>query len=267
VPGDSEKRDLSEQLGGAGPAPRRNTLHQRVVDTLGAQILRGDIGVDEVLPNEQGLCTLLNVSRTVLREGIKTLAAKGLVETRTKVGTRVRARDDWNMLDPDVMSWRLNHADRQQAASELFDMRLIFEPIAARKAAERANEADLAKIAAAHTAMRQEADNNDDYIEPDILFHCSILNATGNQFLAGLGKLIAAGLRLSFRQSWSRPETLTRAMLEHEAVLNFIRSGDGARAEEAMRKLLMNARSDWRRVEASRAEALAREGAAGTPAR
>ena len=72
---------------------------------------------------------------------------------------------------------------------------------------------------------------------------------------AGLGKLIAAGLRLSFRQSWSRPETLTRAMLEHEAVLNFIRSGDGARAEEAMRKLLQNARSDWRRVEVSRAEA------------
>ncbi|MEZ5666141.1 MAG: FadR/GntR family transcriptional regulator [Alphaproteobacteria bacterium] len=240
---------------GAAARPKRNTLHQRVVDTLGAQIVAGQTAVDEVLPNEQGLCALLNVSRTVLREGIKTLAAKGLVETRTKVGTRVRPRTDWNMLDPDVMSWRLLHADRQQAASELFDMRMIFEPVAARKAAERAVETDHDAIAAAHREMRERASNGEDYIEPDIAFHCAILNATGNQFLAGLGKLIAAGLRLSFRQSWARSETLNRAMLEHEAVLNFIRSGDGQRAEEGMRKLLQNARSDWRRVEASRASA------------
>lgn len=267
APAAEEWPDLVERIGIAAPAPRRNTLHQRVVDTLGAQILRGDIGVDAVLPNEQGLCGLLNVSRTVLREGIKTLAAKGLVETRTKVGTRVCPREDWNMLDPDVMRWRLNHADRQQAASELFDMRLIFEPVAARKAAERANETDLMAIAAAYRDMRLQADSNDDYIEPDIQFHCSILTATGNQFLAGLGNLIAAGLRLSFRQSWARPEALTRAMLEHEAVLDSIRSGDGERAEEAMRKLLENARSDWRRVETNRAAAEVETGASGGPAR
>lgn len=237
----------------AVPLPqRRNTLHQRVVDTLGAQIVSGQLAVDEVLPNEQGLCARLNVSRTVLREGIKTLAAKGLVEARTKVGTRVRPRSDWTMLDPDVMAWRLLHADRQQAAAELFEMRLIFEPAGARMAAAHASEADIEAITRAHAGMRACADNNEDYIEPDIAFHCGILNATGNQFLGGLGKLIAAGLRLSFRQTWARPETRDRAMDEHEAVLNFLRSGDGAHAEEAMRKLLQNARFDWRRVEAVR---------------
>src|SRR5690606_1128454 len=126
---------------------------------------------------------------------IKTLAAKGLVEARTKVGTRVRPRGEWNMLDPDVMAWRLLHADRQNAASELFEMRLIFEPVAARIAAERATEADLAAIAAAAAGMRVHSEQDEDYIEPDIAFHCAILRATGNQFLAGLGKLIAAGLR------------------------------------------------------------------------
>lgn len=234
-------------------SPRRSTLHQLVVDTLGAEIVAGGIAVDAVLPNEQGLCGMLSVSRTVLREGIKTLAAKGLVEARTKVGTRVRPRDDWNMLDPDVMAWRLVHADRQQAAGELFDMRLIFEPVAARMAAEHATEPEVALIAAAAAEMRLRIEESEDYIEPDIAFHWSILRATGNQFLAGLGKLIAAGLRLSFRQSWSRPETRDRAMLEHESVLDRIRSGDAPGAEEAMRKLLQNARSDWKRVEAVRA--------------
>lgn len=240
----------------AVPAPqRRNTLHQRVVDTLGAQIVSGQLAVDEVLPNEQGLCARLNVSRTVLREGIKTLAAKGLVEARTKVGTRVRPRSDWTMLDPDVMAWRLVHADRQQAAAELFEMRQIFEPVGARLAAAHATAADIEAITRAQSAMRGCAERNDDYIEPDIAFHCSILNATGNQFLGGLGKLIAAGLRLSFRQTWARQETLERALAEHEAVGNFIRSGDGVHAEEAMRKLLQNALYDWRRVEAERSGA------------
>lgn len=252
---------LNEQLLTLTMSPRRGTLHQVVVDTLGAQIVAGAVPVDAVLPNEQGLCSMLNVSRTILREGIKTLAAKGLVEARTKVGTRVRPRDQWNMLDPDVMAWRLLHADRQNAASELFEMRLIFEPVAARMAAEKADGADLVEIAAAAVEMRIRSEQNEDYIEPDIAFHCAILRATGNQFLAGLGKLIAAGLRLSFRQSWSRPETRDRAMLEHEAVLDAIRSGDAHGAEDAMRKLLRNARSDWKRVEATRAAETAAEAA------
>lgn len=243
---------MAEPLDAALGLPRRNTLHQLVVDTLGARIVGGSLAVGSVMPNEQGLCSMLNVSRTVLREGIKTLAAKGLVEARTKVGTRVRPREDWNMLDPDVMAWRLVHADRQQAAAELFEMRLIFEPVAARMAAELATEIDVDSIADAHAEMVRRSKQNEDYIEADIIFHCGILRATGNQFLAGLGKLIAAGLRLSFRQSWARPETRDRAMDEHESVLTFIRAGDGSSAEMAMKKLLQNARHDWKRVEVSR---------------
>ena len=251
-PRNGEWNGLPDQWIDGPTTPKRSTLHHRVVETLGVRIVRGDIAVGEVLPNEQGLCVQLNVSRTVLREGIKTLSAKGLVEAKTKVGTTVRPREDWNMLDPDFISWRLLHADRQQAAAELFDMRLIFEPVAAGRAAERATEAEIAAIATAYEEMNNRARQQQDFIEPDIVFHCRILNASGNQFLAGLGNLIAAGLRLIFRQSWSRPESLDRAMGEHQVVFDHIRSGDAQRAEVAMRKLLQNARSDWRRVEASR---------------
>ncbi|MCX7279363.1 MAG: GntR family transcriptional regulator, partial [Burkholderiales bacterium] len=81
-------------------------LHGQVVSELGKRIVSGIYPAEAVLPNEEQLCQELEVSRTALREAVKVLAAKGLLESRPRIGTRVRNRDLWNLLDPDILAWR-----------------------------------------------------------------------------------------------------------------------------------------------------------------
>ena len=113
------------------------SLHGQVAHQIGERILRGDIAPGQSLPNEADLSEELNVSRTALREAIKVLAAKGLLESRPKTGTRVRSRDNWNMLDPDVLAWLFADGPNAAASEMLFEIREIFEPSAAAMAATR----------------------------------------------------------------------------------------------------------------------------------
>ena len=86
-------------------------VHSQVADRVGMSIVRGDVGVGETLPSEMQICEMMDVSRTVVREAIRTLTGKGLVEARPKSGTRVRPPEQWNQLDPDVLRWRLETSD------------------------------------------------------------------------------------------------------------------------------------------------------------
>src|SRR5262249_18820510 len=99
------------------------SLHGQVAHDIGAQILRGDLGPGDVLPNEADFSARLKVSRTALREAIKVLAAKGLVESRPKTGTRVRPRGEWNLLDPDVLAWQLAAGPVESFVADLFELR------------------------------------------------------------------------------------------------------------------------------------------------
>jgi len=133
--------------------PRRG-LHGEVVHRIGLMIMRGELRPGDPLPAESELSGDQPVSRTVLRESVKVLAAKGLVEARPKIGTRVRARSDWNLLDPDVLAWRLEASPDGVFLRNVVELRRIIEPEAARLAAERATDEEIAALLSRHFEFR-----------------------------------------------------------------------------------------------------------------
>jgi DNA-binding FadR family transcriptional regulator len=224
----------------------RRSLHGQVAHDIGARIIRGDLAPGITLPNEADLSAELNVSRTALREAIKLLAAKGLVESRPKTGTRIRPRASWNMLDPDVLSWLVSDAAFEDYADDLFEMRRVVEPAAAAIAASRGDKAAIAEIEGAYRDMAAAGEDIEAGVEPDLRFHKGILAATGNEFIAPLGALIASALATSFRISSSPPGAKLNSLPRHEAVLNAITAGDPERARNAMTTLLSDAMEDYR---------------------
>ena len=129
------RNELFSKRGGSRTFSRRS-IHGQIAHEIGQRILRGDFPPGAVLPNESAFSVELKVSRTALREAIKVLAAKGLVDSRPKIGTRVRPRNQWNMLDPDVLAWSFSVGDTERHAINLTEMRRILEPAAAALAAE-----------------------------------------------------------------------------------------------------------------------------------
>lgn len=226
----------------------RRSLHGQVAHEIGARIIRGELAPGDTLPNESDLSLELQVSRTALREAIKLLAAKGLVESRPKTGTRIRPRSSWNMLDPDVLSWFLSDAAFEDYADDLFEMRRVIEPSAAAIAAGRADEAAIGAIEKAYEDMVAAGEDIEAGVEPDLRFHQAILAATGNEFLAPLGALIDSALATSFRISSSHPGAKLNSLPRHEDVLKAITAGDAEGARKAMDVLLSDAMDDFHRV-------------------
>lgn len=212
------------------------SLHGQVVHELGKRIVSGVLREGEVIPNEAELGAEFEVSRTALREGIKVLAAKGLLVSRTRTGTRVRPRRDWHMLDPDVLAWRLETTKPLDFINDLYDIRDAIEPVAASLAAVRASDADIAAMAEALDGMIAAGDDIAATVEPDIRFHQHILNASGNELLASLGVLIETSLAYSFMLC--TPEKKINAIDLHRAVLDGIRARDSVAASAAMVHLL-----------------------------
>lgn len=226
----------------------RRSLHGQVAHEIGARIIRGELAPGETLPNETVLSQELKVSRTALREAIKLLAAKGLVESRPKTGTRIRPRASWNLLDPDVLNWLVSDAAFEDYADDLFEMRRLIEPAAAAIAAARGDKPAIANIKTAYEDMVAAGDDIEAGVEPDLRFHQAILTATGNEFIAPLGALIDSALATSFRISSSRPGAKLNSLPRHEAVLKAIVAGDGEGARKAMEILLSDAINDFHRV-------------------
>src|SRR5438034_9328303 len=156
-------------------------VHSQVADRVGISIVRGDVGVGEALPSERQICEMMDVSRTVVREAIRTLTGKGLVESRTKSGTRVRPPQQWNQLDPDVLRWRLETSEMDDYLAKLFQLRCAVEPAAAALAATRAENEDIALIRSGYDGMAA-AKVNEQFVAADIVFHQAIYFATRNEF-------------------------------------------------------------------------------------
>ena len=174
------------------------SLHVRVVHAIGRKILGGELPPWALLPAEPEL----GASRTVLREAIKVLTAKGLVEARPKIGTRVRPRDAWHLLDPDVLAWQQRGAGRPSLLRTLTDVRRIIEPAAAGLAASRADAGDLAALAEALDEMERTA------------------------------------LLVSFRATSSLPGRASGSLPRHRAIFDAIRARDPRGAAAAMRHLV-----------------------------
>jgi DNA-binding FadR family transcriptional regulator len=218
------------------------SLHGQVAHQIGQRILRGDLLPGQSLPNEADLSEEMNVSRTALREAIKVLAAKGLLESRPKTGTRVRTRDNWNMLDPDILSWLFATGPNAAASEMLFEIREIFEPSAAALAASRASKKQIAELRSAYEAMEAAGDNIDASVPADLRFHQLLLASTGNELLMSLGSMIETALAANFKASSLGPKRVMIALPKHKAVLEAIAAGDAAGAQAAVVDLLDDAR-------------------------
>jgi GntR family galactonate operon transcriptional repressor len=221
----------------AGQTRKRNLFGQ-VVEELGSRIVRGELKPGQTLP-ESELCRDLGASRTVVREALKSLSAKGLVDTRTRTGTRVLEATQWNLLDLDVLSWRYAAMPRRQFFQEVFELRRMIEPAAAALAAERATPAEVEAIARAYADMQSAPHESAGAIDADLRFHRAVLAAAHNELLAQMGGVIGAGLLTSFRISSSSFDVFVP---QHGEVFEAIRYGRPAAARAAMEKLLVSTR-------------------------
>lgn len=218
----------------------------KIIRSLGTAIVRGQHPPGSVLPTEMQLLKRFSVSRTSLREAIKVLTAKGLLESVQRIGTRVRAKDCWDMFDPDVLSWHDISIANEDLLHELMEVRLIIEPIAARLAAERATPRDLRVMARTVTAMRASIDDPKAYEHADALFHKAVFAATHNRFLMRFFEVIYKFLEVSFRllQDYAihNAEERERDCVDHEAISSAIQARTKPAAEELMRKVVVSAK-------------------------
>ena len=227
---------MSRFLSPFGPPPvRKRNLFAHVVEELGVRIMRGDLQPALPFPKEADLGREFDVSRSVIRETVKSLAAKGLVESRTGTGIRVLAPIHWNLLDAEVLDWRYRVMPRARFFDELFEIRLMIEPRAAALAAQRASAAEIAEIAGAYEAMAAERKSDGTAIDEDLHFHRAILNAARNALLLQMGSLIGVGLFISHQIS---SESFRVFLPRHKKVLDAIAARASSEAEDAMRRLL-----------------------------
>ncbi len=223
------------------------TLTQQVAQELGQRIVRGDYTPGDALPSEADLSTELEVSRTVVREALKVLSAKGLIHSRPRVGPVVQPRHGWERLDSDVLAWSTQDGEQLRTfLSQLTEVRRIIEPDAARLAATRATDEELRQIAAAFSAMEGAVADPSAFQAHDLAFHESIVLASQNDLLVGLLNTLRRGLVASRQVSTGtlRQDTAetaharTTALALHRTVLDALGDRDGRRAHDAMVHLL-----------------------------
>lgn len=227
-------------------------VHGNTVDYLGEAIVAGRYAPGASFPPEPVLGESLGVSRTVVREAIKSLVAKGLIHTGPKVGTRVMPEDQWNWFDPDVIIWKSKAGLTREFLRDLQDLRRVVEPAALRLAAERATAQDIAEIEAAFEGMRRAVEEGGDYVSHDLRFHQGLLRACHNRMIVQMSKALGALLRTSFEISTSRPDGARNSLPLHRAVLDAVIAHNPARAEKAILVLIEGANADIAEVLATR---------------
>ncbi len=227
-------------------------VHGNTVDHLGEAIVAGQYPVGSSIPPEPLLCDELGVSRTVVREAVKSLIAKGLVTTGPKVGTRVQPSDMWNWFDPDVIIWQSKAGLTAEFLRDLQDLRRVVEPAAVRLAAQRATAQDIADIEAAYEGMRQAVEAGGDYVTHDLRFHQGLLKACRNRMLVQMNKALGALLRTSFEISTTRKDGPRSSLPLHRAVLDAVIARQPERAERAVLVLIDGAHADIELVLSSR---------------
>lgn len=221
-------------------------LHGAIAHKLGTAILSGEYAPGATLSGEVAFSEALDVSRSAYREAMQVLAAKGLVESRPKAGTRVLPRERWNLLDPDVLAWAFAGEPDIQLIRSLFELRAIIEPAAARLAAERRDRNDIKKMKDALALMRRHTLATDAGRTADRDFHDAILHATHNDALVTLSASIGAAVSWT-TQFKQRARALPRNPIpDHARVYEAIAAGDGQAASDAMRALVDLALDDTR---------------------
>jgi len=223
--------------------PERKSRHARIVRDLGLRIVGGELAPGERLPAEATLLAGYEVSRPVLREAIRVLVAKGLVLSRQRAGAVVRPRNEWHLLDPDVLYWLIHSRPPKEFVETLLTVRRVLEPAAAALAAKVASDADLQGIAEAYARM-EAAQGADELLEPDLAFHRRIVEATHNDLLAYIGTMLSLALRESIKLSSRLPNTHALSLPRHKAILAALLARDPLAAHQATLVQLNETRAD-----------------------
>lgn len=210
-----------------------SSTHDQVAKVLGVEILSGTYPPASKLPPEQEMMDRFGVSRTMLREVFKTLTAKGMIMSRTRIGTTVRDQHHWNFFDAEVLAWRVSLGMDSDFRRGIAEARIAVESRAAELAAQRATAEDIALLRKAVAGMRNAVGSRQKFAEADLAFHQAIGAASGNFLLNAFSTvtqvaLVASFLMLPLEEDDMHDETVLR----HERVIDAIEAGD---AEEAGR--------------------------------
>jgi DNA-binding FadR family transcriptional regulator len=222
---------------------KTRTSHAQVVDELGRAIVAGTYPVGSILPGDLELAQRFKVSRTVLRETMKTLAAKGMVVAKARVGTRVTERSLWNMFDSEIIAWHFDNGVTEEFLLQLYDIRLAFEPFAAGLVAERATGEDIAHLRALALVMAEPGHTTESLALADLRFHLAVADASHNPFMRTLGSLIEAALVGMFRISTPPSQNGFSDIADtHIRIVDAIVAGDVAGARKAMEDVIFDGR-------------------------
>jgi len=223
---------------GSKPAP---SLSSRVTAEVGRDIVTGRYAPGTLLKDEETLSRRYRVSRTVIRDAIKVLVGKGLLEVRRGIGTRVKPRHSWGLLDNDVLAWQLSGPIDSSIQLQLMEIRQVFEPRAARWAASRGTAEDLKNLETACEQMEASVDAIEEFVMADAAFHRAILRASHNEFLSALEGVIYTTLLSSIRTTNPERSANVLSVPLHQEVCEAVRAGDGTLAETRMKLLLDDA--------------------------
>lgn len=218
-------------------------LRMQVAEALAVQILDGTYKPGQTMPTEPELMQLTGVSRTTLRSAIQSIEAKGLVDVGPSRGTRVQPRTNWNLLDAEVVEWRLQLGVTVDLVREIYEMRECFEPRASYFAAERGTEEDHQRIAAAFARLNESrGGDQDSATAADVDFHLAILFSCGNDYIASFATMMTAMLRVSFGIARKRRALSQDDIDQHGAIADAIVARRGDEAEARTRQLLLSSK-------------------------
>lgn len=218
-----------------GPQLGRN-LTYGMLDAIGRAIVVGDYE-GAIFPTEAELARQHGVSRSVTREAVKMLTAKGLLSARPRQGTTVQPTTSWNLFDTDVLRWLLERQFSIDLLRQFNELRVAIEPEAAALAARVATADDIERVNAGLKRMERAERGEDDTLESDIAFHIAVLRASRNPFYAQFREVVSTALRTSIRFT-NRVKGRTANVADHAAVRDAIVAGNPDKARKAMRALI-----------------------------
>lgn len=223
---------------------RRGPAHVAIAHGLGIAIVTGRHAEGSILPGELELAGQFGVSRSVIRESLRMLSAKGLVDSRPKAGTRVRDRAGWNLLDPEMLAWMFEGAPSLDFVRSLFQLRMIVEPAAAALAAVQRSAEQLSRMGHALEVMAIHGLRTQEGQSADQRFHATILQATRNELLVSLSSSIAAAVRWTTFFKYRTAAQYKDPIPLHRELFEAIANGDGTAARAVTEQLIGQAQRD-----------------------
>ncbi|MEL6269116.1 MAG: FadR/GntR family transcriptional regulator [Chloroflexota bacterium] len=216
-------------------------LYEQMAQRIREQIINGDLKAGDQLPNERTLAQMFGVSRTVVREAIKTLKQEGLVEVRAGLGTFIvddtgkAFKQSFGLL---LSVWQGNHRD------DLIVIREILEPEIAALAAQHATPEQIEELEQAIASMDEHLENIPEFAHMDHAFHLTLAKATHNAILPHLITPIVDMLQDLRERIARRDGARERGQAHHRHILKAVKEKDPERAREAMRAHLLQVRED-----------------------